>query len=1061
MPEPDVAGGGFSHGGARPSGPSWMTGGLSFDTSGIKTFTTEVREAAKAVKALFDPFTKVKKLGDDFDKFFAKLKLGLSTTAKAASAVNIGGDGGGGGTGTRTGNGGTYTLPSDAGTTPTPRGSGGSGGSGGGGQRRGGFDNGGNYRFQASAPTGLGRVVGQGIQQFRLGMAGDSMSVLPGARRVTGPGTRLGPVGGIAAGVASATLVGAGVAAGHVDRQLEQMETSNFAAFQGAQSLGGYGRRGYLSQYDVIRYTGYRTPGMFASAADRSSAAGMLFNMTGMSAGTPTLGGGNLMQSMGALGLADPRLTGGQQAGIQANLLGPMAANMLLSMGINVSPGGRPRSTPEIFNQMANRLFRGNPTTQSLVQNAARPGTGANLALMQMVGGDQSTATAFLQQARASAQLGRPVQTDEKGYAADLKATGIGNTLEGTGRALGDIQGIKSMTTDIGAIDAINKANKTLTGIDQHLVDILKTNQGAANTVGKALGYGSKLNALLGFAERVGGGVVGGALPAIAGAIGRKIATRGGAGVAAPEVVVGESAAAAGETATVAAGVETVTTTGLFGGGAAAVGAAAPLLALSGDTAPGQDVAGFQQWPKSSRSSYYDYVTENNIYPTVDAGAKGRFINSGIIPYVWRPLIQQNKSKISGMPVYLMPGQATPKNPHPRSIAIPTKSASLPKNVGDPVGGPTLRGPGHTAGMQSSLLVKLAKMFQANAKLVLTSGFRTRAEQTALYQKEPGLAAPPGQSKHERGLASDVSDGQSGAWLTAHAQEFGLYQPMPGKEPWHLEETGAPAPASTNAGSGGKGPLDVPANVFLNAVKAPGLDLALGGLLGMVSLAAHTAYALGGGTTPGSAASGSPGAPGAPPAATGGVGGQVLSVGQSMGATPRALLAAFEAGIVESGMRNLPGGDRDSAGVFQQRPSQGWGTYAQVTDVAHAAMEFFQHAAATKTGGTAGSLAQSVQRSAFPARYDQVRPQAVSMLSGLGVDVSQVGDPTTPSVGVPSPRVQVPVGFPTSSGRQVVVQNLTIKLSIGQASYEEADRFVQRVRSLLTDEDELIRLAGS
>ena len=61
-------------------------------------------------------------------------------------------------------------------------------------------------------------------------------------------------------------------------------------------------------------------------------------------------------------------------------------------------------------------------------------------------------------------------------------------------------------------------------------------------------------------------------------------------------------------------------------------------------------------------------------------------------------------------------------------------------------------------------------------------------------------------------------------------------------------------------------------------------------------------------------------------------------------APPKVRLSAFEAAIVESGVHNLNYGDRDSLGVFQQRPSQGWGTPAQVTNVDYAATQFITRA---------------------------------------------------------------------------------------------------------------------
>jgi Peptidase family M23 len=54
-----------------------------------------------------------------------------------------------------------------------------------------------------------------------------------------------------------------------------------------------------------------------------------------------------------------------------------------------------------------------------------------------------------------------------------------------------------------------------------------------------------------------------------------------------------------------------------------------------------------------------------------------------------------------------------------------------------------------------------------------------------------------------------------------------------------------------------------------------------------------------------------------------------------------AVTIAIAVGMQESGLVNLTGGDRDSAGVFQQRPSQNWGTYEQVTNVTFAANSFF------------------------------------------------------------------------------------------------------------------------
>ncbi|TDV57558.1 hypothetical protein [Actinophytocola oryzae] len=113
----------------------------------------------------------------------------------------------------------------------------------------------------------------------------------------------------------------------------------------------------------------------------------------------------------------------------------------------------------------------------------------------------------------------------------------------------------------------------------------------------------------------------------------------------------------------------------------------------------------------------------------------------------------------------------------------------------------------------------------------------------------------------------------------------------------------------------------------------------------------------------------------------------VHDVGVELGASDKVMLAAFEAGWVESHMNNLPCGDQDSLGVFQQRPSQGWGTTEQIMDVEYAATKFFDEAIRNEPlhpDDTSGLLAQSVQHSCCPERYDQAEDKARAMLAELG-----------------------------------------------------------------------------
>jgi hypothetical protein len=113
---------------------------------------------------------------------------------------------------------------------------------------------------------------------------------------------------------------------------------------------------------------------------------------------------------------------------------------------------------------------------------------------------------------------------------------------------------------------------------------------------------------------------------------------------------------------------------------------------------------------------------------------------------------------------------------------------------------------------------------------------------------------------------------------------------------------------------------------------------------------------------------------------------------RALGATDKQLVALIEAGIVESGLRNLNYGDRDSIGFLQQRPSQGWGTRAQIMDVAHATRSFITRAKrADQPGQTPGQLAQAVQRSAFPDRYDQREADAVATLNRFAPLLANAG----------------------------------------------------------------------
>ncbi|MCM2388777.1 hypothetical protein [Streptomyces albipurpureus] len=67
----------------------------------------------------------------------------------------------------------------------------------------------------------------------------------------------------------------------------------------------------------------------------------------------------------------------------------------------------------------------------------------------------------------------------------------------------------------------------------------------------------------------------------------------------------------------------------------------------------------------------------------------------------------------------------------------------------------------------------------------------------------------------------------------------------------------------------------------------------------------------------------------------------ITNVARTRKLSPRAAVIAVATAMQESTLNNLAGGDRDSVGLFQQRPSQGWGTVAQLTDPIYAARKFY------------------------------------------------------------------------------------------------------------------------
>src|SRR6266542_2982681 len=112
----------------------------------------------------------------------------------------------------------------------------------------------------------------------------------------------------------------------------------------------------------------------------------------------------------------------------------------------------------------------------------------------------------------------------------------------------------------------------------------------------------------------------------------------------------------------------------------------------------------------------------------------------------------------------------------------------------------------------------------------------------------------------------------------------------------------------------------------------------------------------------------------------------IISVGMRLQIPPRGWVIAVATAMQESSLINTPGGDQDSIGLFQQRPSQDWGTPAQLQDPQYAATTFYQKLQ-TIDGWQAMPLieaAQNVQVSAYPDAYAKWEPDATQIVGAVG-----------------------------------------------------------------------------
>ncbi|MFE2426854.1 C40 family peptidase [Streptomyces sp. NPDC059373] len=111
----------------------------------------------------------------------------------------------------------------------------------------------------------------------------------------------------------------------------------------------------------------------------------------------------------------------------------------------------------------------------------------------------------------------------------------------------------------------------------------------------------------------------------------------------------------------------------------------------------------------------------------------------------------------------------------------------------------------------------------------------------------------------------------------------------------------------------------------------------------------------------------------------------IVATGIALNVPAKGRVVALATALQESGLRNLSYGDRDSLGLFQQRPSQGWGTAAQILDPVYASTQFYTHLMAVDGWQqlTVAQAAQAVQRSADGSLYAKWEPLATALQTAI------------------------------------------------------------------------------
>lgn len=1050
-----AAGGpGGSGGGGR--GQAWATGGLNFDTSGLKEFTKALEKAAEQVERFWKPFTDVNKANQQTKDFFDKLRKEIKATSKQADDAGLKGLIAGG-EGERSGGlGGDSTVSAAPGGRPS---------------------------FERRPLTVSGLMHGRGgAAREAFGQRWEQERVHGGqpffrsAAHAVGAGAMGGARGGEPIGLASGAAAVLAGAQRYTEATADDAMAIQTTALNIAMSQGQRGDRSLKKYRDELAESlGQRGWG-FQGPQDRAM-AGLMAQRMGINVMSSGGGLSPVMESAGVMGVLTGT-SGAAQMQVQQTMRGAGFINTARMLGVQAQPGGKPQAATQTYQQLRDRIFAplGRPPTKEEVRLTLRtPGTPSYVLLGQIFQGDTMAQESFTKWVESSAPESK--KTAAEGFAAQRgrDITDI-ETLKESGATTSTAEELRATQEEIG-----KRQSKTYRG----MLEGIETAADAQEQLNRALGaflgfvqpvtdFFSNLTGIIGQlpsgplgSDQSGGFGGGGLLGAVGSyAVGRSVFGMlgkglGGLGGGGGGGGMGGMAGRLGGLAGRLPGGLAATAGRALGGGAVAYGGNKLGQWVSG---LGRRDGDANDWAKAA-GTVGKWGTFGAGVGTMIAPGLGTAIGGGIgtgigaVHAGGRALIE-NADKIGG---WLNPFG----DPVPDSGRMPTLDwyRSGQSDIGDApepsaaqeLG--SLRGPGKVQGMNADFVARLARMFTDNPKLSLTSGFRSRADQERLYREKPGLAAPPGKSKHEKGLAADIGPRSEYGWIAQNLDKYGLSLPMPSKEPWHVQPAGGVSGGAIEAASQ---PQPEDAGTGAGAVTG-----AIGGGVAGPKMIQDYNFLSGGGykgTTAGGRRAMAASTEGGGVVANATPGAKLnveeaLRLARAAGFRGSALQTMVAIAMGESGLDSGAKGDTTiqtrewgpSVGLWQVRTLKGETDKGTNRDINKLLSDvgFQAKAAWDISGGGQNYQPWSVYTS---GKYRQYMPQVQKTMQEKGI-----GDP----VGDQAPVVMVGAqssGQP-GGGLNVTIQNATFKAEIARGSPEEAERFARFIMEILGDRHRLQQIA--